>query len=139
MKEETRQLLEKAERALQAAQTLLDTGDAEFSAGRVYYAMLYGAQALLRENDLQFGKHSGVHAAFGQHFAKTGVLDPKYHRWLLDAFDERLQGDYGFQVRFNMQAVATRLEQAHEFLREIKRCLEEGNQPTREDHPEGEE
>lgn len=139
MKEETRQLLEKAERALQAAQTLLDTGDAEFSAGRVYYAMLYGAQALLRENDLQFSRHSGVHAAFGQHFAKAGVLDPKYHRWLLDAFDERLQGDYGFQIRFNVQAVATRLEQVHEFLREIKWCLEEGNQPAREDRPEEEE
>jgi len=139
MKEETRLLLEKAERALQAAQTLLDTGDTEFSAGRVYYAMLYGAQALLRENDLQFSKHSGVHAAFGQHFAKTGVIDPKYHRWLLDAFDERLQGDYGFQVRLTVEAVAARLEQAHEFLGEIKRYLEGGHQPIREDLPEGEE
>jgi uncharacterized protein (UPF0332 family) len=139
VKEETRQLVEKAERALQAAQTLLDTGDAEFSAGRVYYAMLYGAQALLRESDLQFGKHSGVHAAFGQHFAKTGVLDPKYHRWLLDAFDERLQGDYGFQAQVNRQAVATRLEQAREFLGEIRRYLEGGTQPTREGHPEKEE
>ena len=124
MNEETRQLLEKGERALRAAQTLLGAEDAEFAAGRVYYAMLYAAQALLREKDLQYNRHSGIHAAFGQHFAKTQELNPKYHRWLLDAFDERLQGDYAFQGSFTAEPVENRLEQAREFLREARLYLE---------------
>jgi len=37
-------------------------------------------------------------ARFGEQFAKSGRLDPKFHRWLLDAFDRRLQGDYGFEA-----------------------------------------
>lgn len=45
MKEETRKLLAKAERALHAARALLSAGDTEFAAGRAYYAMLYVAQA----------------------------------------------------------------------------------------------
>ena len=90
MKEEARKFLEKANRTLQAAETLLREGHPESAAGRCYYAMLHAAQALLRDRDLRYRKHAGVHAAYGEHFAKTGLLDPKYHRWLLDAFDERL-------------------------------------------------
>jgi len=77
VKEESRKLLDKGRRALKAAETLLREGDAEFAAGRAYYAMLHTAQALLREKGLQYRRHSGVHAAFGEHFAKTGLLDRK--------------------------------------------------------------
>lgn len=91
MKEEARKFLEKADRALHAADTLLRDGDYESAASRAYYAMLHAAQALLREDDLRYRKHAGVHAAFGEHFTKTGRIDVKYHRWLLDAFDDRLR------------------------------------------------
>lgn len=124
MKEEARKLLEKAERSLKAAEILIKAGDAEFAAGRAYYAMLHAAQALLREKGLQYRKHSGVHAAFGEHFAKTGVIDPKYHRWLLDAFDERLRGDYDFQTVFDIEDVSLWVEQAREFLAEVRNYLE---------------
>jgi len=60
--------------------TLFDAGDLEFAAGRAYYAMFHVAQALLREKGFHYRKHAGVHAAYGEHFAKTGVLDRKYHR-----------------------------------------------------------
>ncbi len=68
MKEETRELLEKAERAMRATRTLLDAEDAEFAAGRAYYAMFYVAEALLHEGGLRFRKHQGVHGAFGREF-----------------------------------------------------------------------
>jgi uncharacterized protein (UPF0332 family) len=124
MKEEARKLLEKAERALRAAETLLNAGDAEFAAGRAYYAMLHTAQALLREKDLRYRKHTAVHSSFGEHFAKTGELDPKYHRWLLDAFDERLRGDYDFEAVFDAELVAVWIEQAREFLQAGRHYLE---------------
>ena len=116
MTDETRKLLEKAKRALRAAETLQNAGDAEFAAGRAYYAMLHTAQALLRERGFRYRKHSGVHTAFGEHFAKAGLLDAKYHRWLLDAFDERLRGDYDFEVSLDTTHVGVRIEQAKEFI-----------------------
>ena len=48
MKEGTRQLLEKAERAIQAAEVLLGAVGAEFAAGRAYYAMFYTADGSKR-------------------------------------------------------------------------------------------
>jgi uncharacterized protein (UPF0332 family) len=73
---EARRLLDEAERALRAAETLLRAGDAEYAAGRAYFAMLHAAQALLRQRGLRYRKHSAVHSTFGEHFIKTGLLDP---------------------------------------------------------------
>lgn len=116
MREESRKLLEKAERAIHAAEILLQADDAEFAAGRAYYGMLHTAQALLREEDLRYKKHSGVHAAFGEHFAKTGILDPKFHRWLLAAFNNRIRGDYDFFSIIDEDTVTEMIDQAREFL-----------------------
>lgn len=80
MKDASSKLLDKATRALRAAERLLQGGDTEFAVRRVYYAMFYIAEALLNEKGLRFRKHGGVHGAFGEHFVKTGEFDPKYHR-----------------------------------------------------------
>jgi uncharacterized protein (UPF0332 family) len=98
MKDISRLLLEKAQRAINAAHTLLETGNfPDFAAGRAYYAMFYVAEALLEEKSLRFSKHGGVHGAFGEYYIKTGILDLKFHRWLLNAFDQRIDGDYGVE------------------------------------------
>jgi len=44
---ETKALLEKAKRSLNAARVLLASGEPDFAAGRAYYCMLYAAQALM--------------------------------------------------------------------------------------------
>lgn len=117
MKAETQKLMSKAARAIDAAEDLLDRGDLDFAASRAYYAMFYVASALLSERGLQARKHGGVHALFGQAFALTGVLDRKYHRWLLDAFDKRIQGDYGVDIVLTPEDTRLMIEQARDFLR----------------------
>ncbi|MEW6753686.1 MAG: HEPN domain-containing protein [Candidatus Latescibacterota bacterium] len=72
MTEEARGFLDKADRTLRAAETLLREGHLESAAGRCYYAMLHAAQALLRERGLRYRKHSGVHTAYGEHFGRQG-------------------------------------------------------------------
>lgn len=123
MKEEARKFLDKANRTLKAAELLLHEGDPESAAGRSYYAMLHAAQALLTERNLRYRKHGAVHSAFGEHFAKTGKLDPKFHRWLLDSFDERIRGDYDVDATFDVNSVRLRIEQAREFITAVDRFL----------------
>lgn len=123
MKEQTQKLLEKASRAIHAAETLLREGDADFAVGRAYYAMLYAAEALLNQQGLRFRKHSSVHSAFGERFIKTRLLDPKFHRSLIDAFDKRIQGDYGVDAVVTEEEAAQMIKQAREFLEETRRYL----------------
>lgn len=98
MNDQTEKLLSKAARAIHVAERLFGEGDLNFAASRAYYAMFYATEALLSEKGLRFRKHGGVHAAFGEHFVKSGLFDQKYHQWLLDAFDKRLQSDYGVEI-----------------------------------------
>jgi uncharacterized protein (UPF0332 family) len=123
MKEETRKLLGKADHALRAARILLDAGDGESAAGRAYYAMFHTAQALLREKDLRFRKHGSVHAAYGEHFAKTGVLDPKFHRWLIAAFNARIKTEYDIEPAIDNESALRTIEQAGEFLKTAREYL----------------
>ena len=46
--------------------------------------MFHTAEELLNEKDLHSRKHGGVHALFGEHFTKTGLMNAKFHRFLLD-------------------------------------------------------
>ena len=126
MKEYSRQLLEKAERAIKAAHILLKAGNFyDFASGRAYYAMFYVAEALLEEKELRYSKHGGVHGAFGEHYVKTGLFDQKFHRWLLNAFDQRIEGDYGVDVvAVNEADVEKMISQAEEFLSAARSYLE---------------
>jgi len=126
MKEATTKFMEKAARSLAAAERLTNTGDAEFAVGRAYYAMFYVAEALLNEKGLRFRKHGGVHGAFGEHFAKTGLLDQKYHRWILEAFSKRVTGDYGVDTDLNSDDARIVIDQAQDFLQAAKEILTKG-------------
>jgi len=123
VKETTKQLFARAVDTVEAAEILLTNEKTDIAAGRAYYAMFYIAQALLNEKGFQFGKHSNVLSAYGQHFAKTKVLDPKYHRWLITAFDQRQVGDYAFDPNVQTSVVVEMIHQAQEFLEAAKEYL----------------
>lgn len=124
MKRKTGQLLHKAQEAIEAATLLLQGGKNDFAAGRAYYAMFYVAEGLLFEKGLEFRKHGGVHAAFGDYFAKTGDLDARFHRYLLEAFESRLEADYGVDVALSTDAVEELIRRAKEFLTAARQHLE---------------
>ena len=64
--------LERAEKAIQAAQELASSAYYDFVASRAYYAVFYAATALLLCEELVFSKHSGVISSIHQNFVKTG-------------------------------------------------------------------
>ena len=126
VKTKTEQLLAKAQDAIEAAELLLQAGKNSFAAGRAYYAMFYTAEALLFEKGLEFRKHGGVHAAFGKHFAKTREVDPRYHRYLIEAFESRLEANYGVDIVLSTSAVNDIIQRAEEFLAVARSHLESG-------------
>ena len=116
MNDYTRKLLDKAVDTIEGAELLLDHEKTNLAAGRAYYALFYVAEALLNEKGLQFSKHGDVIGAYGKEFAKTKLLDPKFHRWLRKGFDTRLIGDYHVDTKIERNFVADMINQAREFL-----------------------
>jgi len=127
MKDSTTKLMHKAERSMDAARDDLAHGHWEAAANRIYYAMFYAAEAMLNERNLKFRKHGGVHAAFGEHFAKTAELDPKYHRWILTAFNKRIAADYGFDAELTESDIRDLLARATEFVKVASEFLRESS------------
>ncbi len=123
-------LLNMAEDSLRAARLLLDNDFPGFAASRAYYAMFTVAQAFLLGKELSFSKHSAVISAFGQHFAKTGIIPREFHRHLLAAQQDRQAGDYGGDLPVSLAGAALHVQHAEEFLNHARKSL--GSQGDRE-------
>lgn len=127
MNPQQRRLLEVARRACEAAERSIAADDAATAANRAYYAMLYAAQAALVGEEVEVRSHGAVHAAFGIRFAKTARLDPRLHRWLLDAFDLRLLADYDPMWTLEAESIGETVVQAGRMIDTIERFLEPQN------------
>ncbi len=123
MKSNTQRFLEKAERAIKTAEYLLVLPDLEAATARAYYAMFYIAEGLLNEKDLSFKKHSGVLGAFGQYFSKTGLMDVKFHQYILSAYNKRIIADYGVDEEIENSEVSEMIQHAREFIEAAKTIL----------------
>lgn len=116
MRPEIKALLDKAKRSRKAAENLYNDGDIDFSASRAYYAMFYIASALLLSKGLSFSSHSAVIANFGKEFARTRLIDPKYHNYLIDAQDRRNIGDYEIVFSVTDEQAKEILQWSGEFI-----------------------
>ncbi len=116
MKEKVQKLLRKAEQSMNAAQYLLVGGYIEFAVARAYYTMFYLAEAFLVTKNMAFSKHSAVISAFGREFAKPNIIPPKYHKYLKEAQDLRLLGDYGEVDTISEEEAEFQISRAKEFI-----------------------
>jgi uncharacterized protein (UPF0332 family) len=108
--------LERAHQDLRAAESNLQQGFYAVAVTRAYYAMFYAASALLASKGIARSKHSGVMSAFGEHFVKSGLIEPEYARMLGNAFDSRLDSDY--DITFLVER-----DLAEDVLRDAKRFV----------------
>ncbi len=113
-------LLDRAEDSHQAAKILLDKGFSNFSAAQSYYTMFYLTEALLHSKGMEFSSHSAVMAAYGKEFAKTQILDPKFHRRMIIAERRRETGHYGEESGVTDEEARESFEWAEEFIQAIK-------------------
>jgi uncharacterized protein (UPF0332 family) len=116
-------LLSKARDSIEAGKLLLDKGYCDFAASRAYYAMFYLAQAALLEQGQSFTKHSAVIAAFGERLAKPGLLPVELHRFILDAYDDRISGDYSTGPGLTSVQVTEQIARAEQFLKGVEQFL----------------
>lgn len=122
MKPEIDQLMAKSRESLGVVPAIMQQRSYGFAASRTYYAMFYAAEAALLAKGLAFSRHSAVNAAFGQHFARTGLVPAELHRSLLDAFELRNLGDYSTDP-FTREMAEGVLRDAHTFVEAVEGYL----------------
>lgn len=127
MSDEIEALLKKAKRSQKAAAILFKEGDIDFAASRAYYSLFYTASALLLSRGLSFSSHSGVIANFGKEFARTRVMDPKFHNYLIESQDRRNIGDYSIVAEVTDDQTREMLAWAKEFIKAAEEYLEKAD------------
>lgn len=86
--------IRRAESALQEAQALVDAGFPPASITRSYYAMFYGAKALLASKELSPKSHGGTLQKLGELFVRPGLLSAELSAAMGAAMELRQQADY---------------------------------------------
>jgi len=125
MNPEVGELLDKAKRSIKTAGKILKDGEVDFAGSRAYYAMFYVAEALLLERGLAFSSHSAIIANYGKEFAKTKLLNPKFHNYLIKSQDRRNIGDYAIGSHLTDEEVQEMLAWAKEFVKAAKDYLKQ--------------
>ena len=115
--------MRKSEEKLNAAKTLFREGFVDDTISRAYYSMFHAASAVLFAEGITVESHSALKTMFGLLFVKTGKIDKKYGRWLNKLKDERENGDYDIFTSFEREDAKEDINEAEEFLSEMKRFL----------------
>ena len=121
--EEVLRYIARAEQAIKVAEDLMKTGHVSDAASKIYYAMFYASQALLKSAGIEVTKHSAVEAAIGLHFAKAGKMEPRHHRTLIDARKIREIADYGITDEVIEPVATLKIEEGKEYLGVVKKLL----------------
>ncbi len=116
-------MLQKAVRAIVAANRHIAEGDYDFASSRAYYAAFYAMEAVLVTKGLSFSKHSSVISAFNRHFVKTGFFPKEFSKMISRLFRERQAGDYEFGQVIGKEDAEEDVRIAEEVVQAITRHL----------------
>ncbi|GAK61729.1 UPF0332 protein TM_1000 [Candidatus Vecturithrix granuli] len=90
---------------------------------RIYYAIYYMLPALALKHEFSTSKHTQLIGWFNKHFVKTGKIDAVYTRYIQEAFEKRMKGDYDVLTTFSESEVRDLFEKMKHTLRAIEQLL----------------
>src|ERR671919_2599780 len=112
--------LQLADEALDDARYLLEGHRLKGAVNRAYYAMFYAAIAPLANITSRVPKsHRGAISLFGRHYVLTGKIDRQFAADLRNAYNLRLQSDYGASTEVGEERVKEMIDKAEAFVAEV--------------------
>ena len=120
----TKDLMEKAEKALASARLLLEANDSDGAVNRAYYAMFDGAMAALTWAGFRdhHKTHGGLIGGFGRPLVQAGHLAPEFGRSFNRIQELRLAGDY-LTIPVPMDKARSAVQEAAAFVDAIQSLL----------------
>lgn len=111
--------IEKARRAFEQAQGVVELQYWETIANRLYYAAYNAVSAMLIAYGYTAHSHDGVIHLFGQHFVKPGLVDSKDGKLYHHLFSMRLTGDYDDTYGLTSEDVLPLIAPASELIDKV--------------------
>lgn len=109
---------------LDAARSLLESGNYKSAANRSYYAIFHAMRAVLALDEVDMRHHSGIISEFRKLYIKTGVFEPRLSQIISVLFDTRTDSDYDDFFVISKAEVVEQTENAEYFLQAIRSYLD---------------
>jgi uncharacterized protein (UPF0332 family) len=115
--------LERAQRALRAAQILQANDLFEDAVSRSYYAVMHAAKAALLAHDVITESHAAIRRLFGSVLVRPGLIEREWASILARVQDQRIAADYSIGIGWDAEAALRLVEDAQAFLRRVRSYL----------------
>ena len=126
-KEERQQLIEhyveKAQKTVEDIRFFIENEKLGVAVNRVYYGIYYILSALAVKYQFSTSKHTQLLGWFNKNFVKENKIERKYAKYIQEAFEKRMKGDYEVFVKFTKADVNDLFEKMKEIISEIKQLL----------------
>jgi len=122
--EQAKKELARANKALQAAKTLLENQLYEDCVSRSYYAVLHAAKAALIKIGVEAESHQAVKRMFGLHLVKTEQIEKYFVEILTAQQEDREIGDYNIYLNIEQDRASKRVLDAEKFIQRIEKYLQ---------------
>lgn len=129
MTEAQHELVQRANKRLEAARYLLEGGFLDDAVSRAYYAMAFMAEAALLEHEITPKTHKGLQTQFGKQFVTTDIFPAEMGRNLRRTFDLRQMADYT-GTDLTEDTVRSVIEKSETFVRAVETHLEASESET---------
>jgi uncharacterized protein (UPF0332 family) len=124
-RENIREELERAVKAMGAASLLFDNGFVSDAISRLYYSLLHQIRALLLTKGLEPRSHQGALRLFTHHFVKEGAFQPADSHIFSRLMKYREEADYNPSYMFTKEDFVEFKEEAEELSNKTKSYLAE--------------
>ena len=115
--------MEQALSALSDADLLLQNMRLNAAANRLYYACFYATEALLIKNAIPTTTHAGMRNMFSLKFVQTGLIEPKWGRFLTQIEQMRKGADYDFFIKYEESELQEILPLVQEYIQVLRRLI----------------
>ena len=115
--------LEKSHACITDGEQLLSLGSVSAAANRFYYAVFHAIHALFVANGIYTKSHHGTNMKFHEHFIKTGIIEPKFGRFIAVMENMREKADYDVIYDVSREDLEALKPMTYELLEQIDKLL----------------
>lgn len=98
MKNEVKDIIGKAERALKSADREMALGNLDFACSRAYFAVIYLVQGVLLMDGHSYSHHRDIIAQFSTHYVQKKVFDVEVLKHIKFLAKRRELADFSFSL-----------------------------------------
>ncbi len=115
--------IEKAKDTEKAIPNLLANKQLFAAVNRIYYGIFYMLSALALKHHFSTSKHAQLIGWFNKNFVKDQKIERTYGKYIQDAFEMRMKGDYEVLTSFSEDDVQELFEKMQATLCEIEKLF----------------